>query len=474
VLVDVEGDLHPGGCAAGRPIDLHVLPGLEEPVRIRDHQGFDTEAVEIEDVVGRELEGGACREHGVAQGGVPVVAVVVGGQLERRGQAGEHHGSDVLGHGVGDALALVVAGFVRLALRPAPSEVPAPDAPASSGNLATLTRASLDSEGGELAISVGIVRKPEMSIDFPLAAAPSAVPLDWCWPPEWRIGGRAMPTGHWRWSASLLAAMMVWLEKLRWQFGPVESSHRSVTLAQLVFDFEIATGHMLPAPGEVSSSVSHRSSLCIALRMRTISFYIRALLKYARKPGTDIVFEPEWKEHDNVLVQYGGLPLSSMAARPILVNEEAVRGMVTSWIRATASHVTDARAQANQSARAAPGHRRASSLRPAGGPRAWIPSYPEAPLESKLLYEAVMARRRSLALRGAGVKREAKLLASAREREIKRVEHNYKACPQGRHLIYPVVADSFTLPRSCQAHLWETADGRQRTAVCSYLDGRRA
>ena len=131
----------------------------------------------------------------------------------------------------------------------------------------------------------------------------------------------------------------------------------------------------------------------------TISFYIRALLKYARKPGTDIVFEPEWKEHDNVLVQYGGLPLSSMATRPILVNEEAVRGMVTSWIRATASHVTDARAQANQSARAAPGHRRASSLRPAGGPRAWIPSYPEAPLESKLLYEAVMARRRSLALR---------------------------------------------------------------------------
>ena len=334
------------------------------------------------------------------------------------------------------------SGFVRLALRPAPSEVPAPDAPASSGNLATLTRASLDSEGGELAISVGIVRKPEMSIDFPLAAAPSAVPLDWCWPPEWRIGGRAMPTGHWRWSASLLAAMMVWLEKLRWQFGPVESSHRSVTLAQLVFDFEIATGHMLPAPGEVSSSVSHRSSLCIALRMRTISFCIRALLKYARKPGTDIVFEPEWKEHDYVLVQYGGLPLSSMATRPILVNEEAVRGMVTSWIRATASHVTDARAQANQSARAAPGHRRASSLRPAGGPRAWIPSYPEAPLESKLLYEAVMARRRSLALRGAGVKREAKLLASAREREIKRVEHNYKACPQGRHLIYPVVADS--------------------------------
>ncbi len=232
------------------------------------------------------------------------------------------------------------SGFVRLALRPAPSEVPAPDAPASSGDLATLTRASLDSEGGELAISVGIVRKPEMSIDFPLAAAPSAVPLDWCWPPEWRIGGRAMPTGHWRWSASLLAAMMVWLEKLRWQFGPVESSHRSVTLAQLVFDFEIATGHMLPAPGEVSSSVSHRSSLCIALRMRTISFYIRALLKYARKPGTDIVFEPEWKEHDNVLVQYGGLPLSSMATRPILVNEEAVRGMVTSWIRATASHVT--------------------------------------------------------------------------------------------------------------------------------------
>lgn len=265
--------------------------------------------------------------------------------------------------------------------------------------------------------------------------------LEFRWPTEWQIGGRVnSPECHFRWSRSMLAALMVWLSQLRVEKKPWSLSAKTgMTWAQLAIDFECSTGVCIPKAGVIDTDVlGGESKLKISERALSFAPMVRSLLsRFAYIGDAKLTFHNVEKSD---ALHYLGLPtVAGLLPALQLVSETSVANTVTLWRDQAAQYYRDARAQNNSAYERSAKLRRKSARDPNAGPRSWVP--PPIDADAAPLRGKVLDQLQQLNVKGGGQKQKQVCDQIAFSREQDRVSANMLAKHRGGHLIQPVVAN---------------------------------
>lgn len=169
----------------------------------------------------------------------------------------------------------------------------------------------------------------------------------------------------------LLSAAVAYFDKLKWPADP-SATPSSITLSELLLDFEAATGVRMAEPGVVPVDVTAHSQTHIGQRNRAFSYLLRWVW---RRADDDFEAFASKNTQCNALRPLGLMLQTGFAARPCFVAPEATHNLLLQW----SSTLTSAHQRGSSTARLAqdrlPAHLRQGNHQCIDGERAWVPSH---------------------------------------------------------------------------------------------------